>query len=578
MGRTVTGAAQPPSAASIPFEPPATKDVSLGTQGILWAVSRRVCLFLTLLVELLFLMVTFDTQKLATAPTAWAQVVNWAPQYLRLAISIIVATTVFAAVRRPSTVWAFVSKPHKSGRLRGSGAAASLAVHGGGLLLFALVTNIVVSTGPTYLANPALWTMAWVVTGGVTLVAWALAAWPLASWRDALRQESGSLMLGAAVGTTVWAAGFVSEDFWLPLARFTFNTVAWTLSAFYGETVNDVARLRIGTPTFSVIISPECSGYEGVGLILAFLSVYLWLVRKDLRFPHALILLPLGAITIWLANAARIVVLIAIGTAGWQGIALGGFHSQAGWIAFNALALGFVFMTNRFGYFKTTAVAAIPARESASDDGDATLAYLGPFVVITATAMLTGAVAAGFDWLYPLRVVAAAAVLWVYRRHYADLRWSFSWWSVAIGFVTFIIWIVLTPAGTDRNAGWPAAMGSIPVHWAAAWMLFRIIGYVVTVPLAEELAFRGFLTRRLQRSDFQRLPVGSFSWPSFVMSSALFGAFHGSLWLPGTIAGMLFALALYRRGAFGEAVWAHATTNALLAIYASATGRWWLWS
>jgi CAAX prenyl protease-like protein len=106
----------------------------------------------------------------------------------------------------------------------------------------------------------------------------------------------------------------------------------------------------------------------------------------------------------------------------------------------------------------------------------------------------------------------------------------------------------------------------------------RVIGYVLAAPVAEELAFRGFLTRRIQRTDFERLPVGTFSWGSFVLSSILFGAFHGSLWLPGTVAGMTFALALYRRRSLGEAVWAHATTNGLLALYAWTTGKWWVWS
>jgi CAAX prenyl protease-like protein len=116
------------------------------------------------------------------------------------------------------------------------------------------------------------------------------------------------------------------------------------------------------------------------------------------------------------------------------------------------------------------------------------------------------------------------------------------------------------------------------LHWAAAWLLFRLVGYVITVPLAEELAFRGFLTRRLARADFQNLPLGFFSWGSFLISSALFGALHGGLWLAGTIAGMSFALALYRRGAFGDAVQAHATTNGLIALYAFTTGHWSVWS
>jgi CAAX prenyl protease-like protein len=116
------------------------------------------------------------------------------------------------------------------------------------------------------------------------------------------------------------------------------------------------------------------------------------------------------------------------------------------------------------------------------------------------------------------------------------------------------------------------------VYSAAAWIVFRIIGYVVVVPLAEELAFRGFLARRIMRADFHNVPIGTFSWLSFLLSSLLFGIFHGKLWLAGTGAGMLFALALYRRRSLGDAIQSHATTNAMLAVYAVVTGNWSAWS
>ena len=68
------------------------------------------------------------------------------------------------------------------------------------------------------------------------------------------------------------------------------------------------------------------------------------------------------------------------------------------------------------------------------------------------------------------------------------------------------------------------------------------------------------------------------SAPAFLVSSLLFGAMHGRLWLAGTVAGMAFAAALYRRGALADAVQAHATTNGLLLVYAIVTGRWAVWS
>jgi hypothetical protein len=38
-------------------------------------------------------------------------------------------------------------------------------------------------------------------------------------------------------------------------------------------------------------------------------------------------------------------------------------------------------------------------------------------------------------------------------------------------------------------------------------------------------------------------------------------------WLAGTLDGMAYAAALYRRGRVGEALYAHMTTNALIAGY-----------
>ena len=109
------------------------------------------------------------------------------------------------------------------------------------------------------------------------------------------------------------------------------------------------------------------------------------------------------------------------------------------------------------------------------------------------------------------------------------------------------------------------------------WLIFRVLGSVITVPLAEELAFRGYLTRKLIAKDFETLPLGQFSWFSFIMASVLFGLLH-ERWLAGTLAGMAYALALYRRGQLGDAVIAHMTTNALIAVFVLTQGKWSLWS
>jgi exosortase E/protease (VPEID-CTERM system) len=428
-------------------------------------------------------------------------------------------------------------------------------------------------------SHQGAWALAWVFAGGATIASWGLSAFPAATWVALISRSRIGMFWGLGAGVAAWTGGFFAQDFWKPFSRYTFLVVTWMLRWIYPNQISDPLKFVVGTPSFSVQIAPTCSGLEGIGLILAFLSIYLWLFRREFQFPSALVLLPLGAAVIWLLNALRIAALVVIGTAGWPDVALGGFHSQVGWLSFNAVGLGFVAITTRRRSFMVEAPAR--ARGSAAAESiraDATTAYLAPLLAIVATSMVTGAFSAGFDWLYPARVLSAGAVLWMFRGHYAELRWKWSWSAIAIGAVAFAVWLALMPAEANDDDAWPAALGSIPVGWAALWLAIRIVGYVVTVPLAEELAFRGFLPRRLLRADFQNLPVARMSWIPVLISSLLFGALHGRFWLAGTIAGLLFAAALYRGKALGDAVQAHATTNALMVLYVCATGRWSAWS
>jgi exosortase E/protease (VPEID-CTERM system) len=345
------------------------------------------------------------------------------------------------------------------------------------------------------------------------------------------------------------------------------------LCLVYADPVYFPANLVVGTPSFVVRIEPECSGYEGIGLILTFLAGYLWFARCDYRFPRALWLLPLGAVAMWLTNAFRIALLIGLGTAVSPAVAERGFHSHAGWLALNVVGLGLVIATRRMRFFTSDSLAAELPRAASP-----TVAYLAPLVAILAIALLTGAFTSGFDWFYPARVLAAAAVVGKFRRGDVELRWTWSWPAVAIGAGTFLVWMALERRTTaEAGAMFSAGLSALTPAWAIVWLAFRAVGSAVTVPLAEELAFRGYLIRRLIATDFQSVPIGRFTWWSFLLSSALFGALHGR-WIAGNLAGMLYALAVYHRGELADAVLAHTTTNALIAVYVLATASWSLWT
>lgn len=520
-----------------------------------------------LVAELLYLTVRFDSQALDTAASPWLRLVAWSPHYLRIVISVAVVLLLIYGRR----LWPRLMETSTS--VPWSERAWWLAAHAACLAAFAGSSAVVFDVAAAE-AHPAFWSIAWLVSGAATLACWVMALAPVRVTLPALGRAWSAVAVAGGLGAAAWLGGLATETLWRPLAVYTFTVVGALLSLVYPTVVSDPSKLVIGTPAFKVAVAPACSGYEGIGLVLAFLAIYLCLFRRELRFPAALALLPIGAAAIWLVNAARIALLVVIGSSGWPDIALGGFHSQAGWLAFNAVSLAIVGVLNRGRFFmKPAAEAARPEPHGA----DSTPAYLAPFMVVMAGAMVTGAFSAGIDWLYPVRVVAALGVLWIFRRHYSNLGWTLSWRAVAIGCVTFAIWISLVPDSGERS-GLPAALESVPVHWAAAWLALRVIGYTVTVPLVEELAFRGYLTRRLIRADFDRIPVGLFTWSSFAISSVLFGALHGGYWLAGTVAGMAFALALYQRRALGDAVVAHATTNGLIVAYVLMTGRWSVWS
>ena len=200
-------------------------------------------------------------------------------------------------------------------------------------------------------------------------------------------------------------------------------------------------------------------------------------------------------------------------------------------------------------------------------------------LTILLIAMLTRIVGGGFDFLYPLRVIGAGVVLWLYRDRLAEFRRDISWFAVMLGGVVFIVWVVLQPQSNvaAEDHAFATQLGSLSAPIASLWLAIRLIGAVVTVPIAEELAFRGYLLRKLVSVNFERVDFRHFTMLSFVLSSALFGILHQQ-WIAGVIAGMLFAVAMYRRGALFDAIIAHSAANAMLSAYVLASHRWSLWN
>ena len=324
------------------------------------------------------------------------------------------------------------------------------------------------------------------LSGLVMLVSGALVFVSVETWRRMFQAAPLAPVYGFSIALAITPLAEAGRWIWVPWMRLTYAVVLVGLRLIRGEVVADAANFTIGTTRFSVAIASGCSGYEGVALMLVFGSAWLWFFRREFRFPQALLLLPAGAAAIWMLNCVRIIALILIGDAGAPGIAAGGFHSEAGWIAFIGLAAGVSLASQRIRWLAATPRS--PAAESRPLRTSETAAYLTPFLAILAAGMVARAASASFEWLYPTRVLATTAALWWFRRTYSGLNRRIGWESAAAGAVAFVIWM-----GAERLLGPHVGVSGMPAELAAAagfarfgWLAFRVTGAVVTVPIAED--------------------------------------------------------------------------------------------
>lgn len=184
--------------------------------------------------------------------------------------------------------------------------------------------------------------------------------------------------------------------------------------------------------------------------------------------------------------------------------------------------------------------------------------------------------------LYPVGILCVAAALIYYWRSYEELRLEKIRTlplleASAAGILVFLLWINMEwdfAVMGDAKAYDPTVLAPAAFY---AFIAVRMAGTAVVVPIFEELFWRSFIMRYIiDPDDFTRVPIGAFTWPSFLITALLFGAEH-HLWLAGIVAGMIYAFLLYRTRHLFYPILAHGITNLLLGIYVIYTGAWRFW-
>jgi len=510
--------------------------------------------------EYLLLSFAVDTERIQ-------QRISWLSgfEYLGpLGIAIGTAILVFTITRKASII---VPAPAKVATARR--APAYVVAHALLLVTFVLLTHALFGSRALILGAPQAWFVTWVLLGLATVTALALVVVQPQQLVSLVQQARVSILIGFLAGIVAWKAGQAAEGrlgghiLWGPLGDLTVRAVAQVLSWFFSDSISDPHRLLVGTSHFRVIVAPGCSGAEGIALIIVLQAFWLVALRRELRFPNAFLLLPIGVAIVWASNVIRIAALIAIGSRWSREVAMGGFHSKAGWVLFCGVALVWMLVARSIPFF----TRELRSAEKEEVTWNPTAAYLAPLLLGIAVQLVAGLFSIPASFFYPIQGLAILAALWAYRQSYGLWRFSFSWAVLMIGAFAFALPLalerLLAHTTTSRTLDVGASWAAVPL------MLGGLARSVVLVPVAEELAFRGYLLRRLISADFTDVSPAKLSLTSLLVSSLAFGVLQNN-WLAGAIAGMLYAYAQYRRGRIEDAFLAHAVTSLLAVMYS-----WW---
>ena len=354
------------------------------------------------------------------------------------------------------------------------------------VVFFGLSSLIFGEQNSTSLPTPVLIAL-WLLFASTTALSLLRIAKPFSQVLTIIKANRATICICAVIATLVCASSLLSKNLWPALIYPTFISSEWLLS-FLGPVISAPARLHLGIDDFVVHISSECSGIEGMGLAVSFTLLYLFMVRDSLKLPHALLLIPIAAGLSWLLNVVRITVLILLGEYVSEDFAIGGFHSQAGWFTFIALALAIIYCFDKIHWFRNKS-APEPITNSTHTKFDTAQAILVCFIVFLLGTLIAGLSEENVNWLYAAKALpAGAAILYFWRTldisppaHTAE--------AIGYGLLVLLLWVLMIPANTEYNSALAGDLASMSVGLQVLWLSIRFLGSIAVAPLVEELLF-----------------------------------------------------------------------------------------
>lgn len=200
---------------------------------------------------------------------------------------------------------------------------------------------------------------------------------------------------------------------------------------------------------------------------------------------------------------------------------------------------------------------------------------------------------AGRYWFYFAKSLVGAWMIWEMRPFVKELRLNFSWEAVVVGVGVLVMWVginswypklseLFVNLGLSKPPVTPALPWNPNLQFGdgapLAWFFIvaRLLGASLVVPVLEEVFFRSFLYRYIAKPDFQSVSLGFFAWTPFLLTALIFGLEHEE-WLAGILCAFAYQGLVLWKKRLGDAIVAHGITNLLLGLWVVWKGDWKFW-
>ncbi len=219
--------------------------------------------------------------------------------------------------------------------------------------------------------------------------------------------------------------------------------------------------------------------------------------------------------------------------------------------------------------------------------------YMAPFMAFLVLLSLEGLFdAAHKPWLYAVRTAGGLSVALLFRRYWPPLGRLHLPACVVVGLAAAAGWVLIHK--WFASFGWYSMtqvlgrdatpdefyvpherLGTGLAYWA--FLIVRIGGAATVVPIVEELFWRGFLLRFLiDPHRFETVPLGTFTWLSFIACSLLSAAEHPQ-WEVGILCWVAYNLLFYWKKSLLCLMVTHGITNLALYVYVVVYADWVFW-